>query len=289
MMTDSLIVLNSNEHFGGEGFFKFENGYRNMTVCFQKISRGGRYMWAAVDTGLVCGEFPSGKTVFSVPSVLSRKPKKCGIFLVEDGKAYPVLTSGAQNEILAEFCRQNQLEAGEVPAAPAAASAEDSPENNADAAVQTEQILEVKPEEAENTSGDEGGSISAQKAETVQEEASAVFSVPRQEPNTYWDCNEASFLKMLEENPEEEEMNLLIPGSKWVRIREDDVAYIMGIIYDEDGTPMYLCYGFPEPWSENPPENLEGYSQWIPLDCAHPHDQGYWVIYINAKTGERVR
>ena len=91
------------------------------------------------------------------------------------------------------------------------------------------------------------------------------------------------------ENPEEEEMNLLIPGSKWVRIREDDVAYIMGIIYDEDGTPMYLCYGFPEPWSENPPENLEGYSQWIPLDCAHPHDQGYWVIYINAKTGERVR
>lgn len=143
-----------------------------------------------------------------------------------------------------------QLEAGEVPAAPAAAFAEDSPENNADAAVQTEQILEVKPEEAENTSADEGGSISAQKAETVQEEASAVFSVPRQEPNTYWDCNEASFLKMLEENPEEEEMNLLIPGSKWVRIREDDVAYIMGIIYDEDGTPMYLCYGFPEPWSE---------------------------------------
>lgn len=287
-MTDSLIVLNSNENFGGEGFFKFENGYRNMTVCFQKISRSGRYMWAAADTGLVFGEFPEGKTVLSVRSALNRKPKKCGIFLVEDGKAYPVLSSGAQNELLADFCRKNELEAGDIPAAPSAIFVEESPKDEADAAVQMEQLPEPEPVEEESAPKEQTVSVSEQETETAQG-TPEVISAPQQEPNTYWDCNEAAFLKMLEENPEEEEMNLLIPGSKWVRIHEDGVEYIMGIIYDEDGTPMYLCYGFPEPWSETPPENLDGYSQWIPLDCAHPHDQGYWVIYINAKTGERVR
>ena len=285
-MTDSLIVLNSNENFGGEGFFKFENGYRNMMVCFQKISRGGRYMWAAADTALVCGEFPPGKTVVSVRSALRGKPKKCGIFFIEDGKAYPVLAWGAQKEFLVEFCRQNQLEVGDIPSASTAAVEE--PLVDSAAAVPAEPVSEpAEPVSAvEIAPTEEPAPAAAQESES---EAAEVFAVPRQEPNTYWDCNEASFLKMLEENPEEEEMNLLIPGSRWVRIREDGVEYIRGIIYDEDGTPMYLCYGFPEPWSENPPENLEGYSQWIPLDCAHPHDQGYWVIYINAKTGERVR
>ena len=82
-------------------------------------------------------------------------------------------------------------------------------------------------------------------------------------------------------------MSALIPGSKWVKI--DGGEYIMGIIYDENSSPMYLCYGFPAFWSEEPPEKIDGYCQWIPENCSSPHERGYWVIYVNAVTGERVK
>ena len=104
-------------------------------------------------------------------------------------------------------------------------------------------------------------------------------------PETYWECNEKRFLEEFENNPENQLLGALIPGSKWVSCPE----YVLGIIYDEDNQPMYICYGFSLPWSEEPPEKLEGYCQWIPTDCARPKEEGFWVIYINAKTGERVK
>ena len=106
-------------------------------------------------------------------------------------------------------------------------------------------------------------------------------------PDNFWDCNKESFMEILNNNPENLTLSALIPGSVWVDITDEN--YIFGIIYDENNFPMYLCYGFSLPWSETPPENLEGYCQWIPLDFLAPHDEGFWVIYINAKTGERVR
>lgn len=109
---------------------------------------------------------------------------------------------------------------------------------------------------------------------------------PETTPESFWDCNKHTFDEAFLKNPENTALSSLIPGSKWVDILEDN--YVLGIIVDEDNLPLYVCYGFPLPWSENPPEKLEGYCQWIPLDFSHPHDDGYWVIYINAKTGERV-
>lgn len=302
-MTDSLILLNSNENFGGEGFFKFENGYRHMTACFQKISRPGQYMWAAAEASLLCGAFPAGKSMVFLPFPLGKKPKKCAIFFIEDGKAYPVLSSGGPNDLLADFCRQNQLEAGLAPLP----QAEEIPQKKEE----TPPVFEAEPANTEAEPANmeaEPANMEAEPANTeakpanmeaepaepapvVLEEAEEIpgLTPPEREPHTYWDCNETAFLNMLKENPEAEEMNLLIPGSRWVKVEDDGAQYVMGVIFEEDETPLYLCYGFPAPWSETPPDNLEGYSQWIPLDCAHPHDKGYWVIYINAKTGERVR
>lgn len=106
-------------------------------------------------------------------------------------------------------------------------------------------------------------------------------------PETFWDCNAESFNKLFSKNPENIELSELIPGSKWVNVEEEN--YVFGIIYNDDEAPLYLCYAFPLPWSETPPEKLEGYCQWIPIDFTCPHDNGYWVIYINATTGERVK
>ena len=109
--------------------------------------------------------------------------------------------------------------------------------------------------------------------------------LPKTPPESFWDCNQLSFNELLSSNPENVTLSQLIPGSKWVNV--DD--YVLGVIYDEADLPLYICYGFPLPWSENPPEKLEGYCQWIPVDFQKPHDDGFWVIYINAQTGERVK
>ncbi len=114
-----------------------------------------------------------------------------------------------------------------------------------------------------------------------------ILNITEAPPDTFWDCNKSSYEELFKNNPENLALSELIPGSRWVNVTEDD--YVFGIIYDEDSLPLYLCYAFPLPWSDTPPEKLEGYCQWIPLDFTSPHDNGYWVIYVNAKTGERVK
>ena len=141
---------------------------------------------------------------------------------------------------------------------------------------------------AQPSETEQGSSLSAstQPSETDQASVKELLKSSAV-PNTYFDCNRDTFLRALKENPEEQGMSALIPGSKWVKI--DGGEYIMGIIYDENSSPMYLCYGFPAFWSEEPPEKIDGYCQWIPENCSSPHERGYWVIYVNAVTGERVK
>ena len=122
--------------------------------------------------------------------------------------------------------------------------------------------------------------------EKIETDESILFEeLPKTPPESFWDCNESAFTELFNSNPENIILSELIPGSKWVDV--DD--YVLGVIYDEADLPLYICYGFPLPWSENPPEKLEGYCQWIPVDFQKPHDNGFWVIYINAQTGERVK
>ena len=60
--------------------------------------------------------------------------------------------------------------------------------------------------------------------------------------------------------------------------------YVLGLIYD--GFDLkYICYGVPGEY-ENAPKHL-GECQWLPLNPASPSD-GYWVIYQDAATGDRV-
>ena len=132
--------------------------------------------------------------------------------------------------------------------------------------------------------------VAEPEAEAEAEE-SEVLDVPiitnDTPPDSFFDCNKQTYEDIFKNYDENVELSQLIPGSKWANVTDEN--YVFGIIYDEDNIPLYLCYGFPLPWCETPPEKLEGYCQWIPVDFLSPHDDGYWVIYINAKTGERVR
>ena len=264
-MTDELIILNSCGDYTGEGFFKFEDGFTKMTVAFKDISQKPS-MWYADGSFGLFGQ----KTIARAD--IKFKPENCGIFVLQGENAYIILYCGDKDEV----CRGFTAATGR--------KVEDKIE---------EKVEEVKVVNAESSASadipaDTAEAVSGIEAKEVpQPDTVTVFAQPAKIPETFWDVNEKDFNRLFESSPEDAYMNSLIPGSKWVR--RDEENYVLGIIYDEYSQPLYLCYGFMLPWSEEPPEKLEGYSQWIPKDCAHPHDDGYWVVYINAKTGERVR
>lgn len=93
--------------------------------------------------------------------------------------------------------------------------------------------------------------------------------------------------KLFSENPREEALQTQLPGTQWVKVSYDSTGkyYIVGII----GTkPDYLCYGVPAKYSVNPPEELDGYCQWLPREASNPTGEGYWLMYQDCLTGQSV-
>lgn len=89
--------------------------------------------------------------------------------------------------------------------------------------------------------------------------------------------------------PAESALEELIPNSKWVKIdyENDGNFYVLGLIY-EDITLKYICYGVPGKYSNTAPTGLDSYSQWLPTNLNSPEEDGYWVMYQDAITGESV-
>lgn len=87
--------------------------------------------------------------------------------------------------------------------------------------------------------------------------------------------------------PRVDELEELIPNSKWVKINFENNGneYVLGLIYDNFDL-KYICYGVPGKFGSVPPKHL-GECQWLPLDPKNPID-GYWVIYQDANTGDKV-
>ncbi len=253
-MTDKLIILNKKGNEAWEGFMKHEDG-KTMTVGFKGSE--GKISFIADS---FYGEF-LGKNYFRYSS--ETLPKNIGIFLIKDGFGYLVLFYGDESLIKKNFTRLSGIEAkNEIPA--------------------FEEIKETKTETEAETEQKE-----PEYKETGYVLPEEFIQPPKEIPNTFFDCNKEKFNEILYNNPPNENLKMLIPDSKWVDVEEEN--YTFGIIYDENASPLYICYGFNLGWSEEAPESLEGYSQWIPLDYNDPHGDGLWMIYINAQTGERLK
>jgi len=94
--------------------------------------------------------------------------------------------------------------------------------------------------------------------------------------------------ELFEKYPKEETLEKLIDNSKWIKIRNDDNKYyVVGIIFNNNDI-KYICYGVPGNYSKEPPIELREYSQWLPTDIMNPFDNGYWVMYQDADSGENV-
>jgi hypothetical protein len=96
---------------------------------------------------------------------------------------------------------------------------------------------------------------------------------------------------LFEKYPKEEALEEIIPNSKFVRVEfdADTDVYIFGVVYDEDNNAEYIVYGIPSVYEAEPPEQFDGYYQWLPLDLEKPEEDGYWLMYQDAKTGDHIR
>lgn len=253
-MIDKLLCFDN-------GFIKFENNFLRICAAYKPE----KAYFALFDGKFYCYEF---KHHICLKSPIGKMPIGCGIF---DNFYKPVFMFGNSNILKEEFYREYSQTENEKPIV-----LEKEPIK--------EQIIEQAIEPTEKDTNEE---IKEEFNTLGQDEEIIDFLEEANEPNTYWQCNAKAFLEKFESGTEETELSALIPGSRWCKPHDEE--YIMGIIFDEDEQPMYLCYGFENMWSENPPKDFEGYSQWIPKNFAEPHEEGYWVIYINAVTGERVK
>ncbi len=137
-------------------------------------------------------------------------------------------------------------------------------ENLAQASAVQEELKEDKLEEAEQ--------------ETEQEEL-------------FFDRLKPQIDKLFENNPAEENLQSLIPSSKWVKVEYEDDGdfYVFGLLYDEEGNVKYVCYGVPAVFENEPPKELSGYPIWLALDKNNARGFGYWLTYQDASSGEPVR
>ncbi|MBQ8761959.1 MAG: hypothetical protein IJZ26_01405 [Clostridia bacterium] len=80
----------------------------------------------------------------------------------------------------------------------------------------------------------------------------------------------------------------LIEDTEWIEVSNQQENYVMGKIFDE-GQVTHLCYGTPaKSIKDLPEEHLREFCQWLPLDTENPEENGYWVMYQDATTGENV-
>lgn len=95
--------------------------------------------------------------------------------------------------------------------------------------------------------------------------------------------------ELFDKYPRESNLEKLVENSKWVKINfeNDNKYYVVGIIY-VDNDIKYICYGVPGEYNNEPPKEMQGYSQWLPTSINNPYSDGYWVMYQDADTGENI-
>lgn len=133
----------------------------------------------------------------------------------------------------------------------------------------------------------------ASKLSEVEEEPKREVPEPKREElrPAFIDKLKPQIDKLFEENPIENNLQNLIPNSKWIKVdyEDDGDFYVFGLLYDEAGQVKYVCFGVPAVYESEAPKELSGYPIWVPLDKANNEGFGYWLTYQDATTGEPIK
>ncbi|MFW5780030.1 MAG: hypothetical protein ACOCWI_01075 [Bacillota bacterium] len=110
------------------------------------------------------------------------------------------------------------------------------------------------------------------------------FSIPKDMKGFYYSVKD-KLDELFVMYPRDEQLEKIIPCSKWVRINYDkDDFYVAGVLLDENKV-THIAYGVPGFEGMTPPKETECICDWLPMKNMEKY-QGYWLIFQSADTGE---
>ncbi len=78
-----------------------------------------------------------------------------------------------------------------------------------------------------------------------------------------------------------DELNNLIPNSKFVQVKDGTDNYSIGALYDENELKI-ICYAVRSKYNAPAPMEIGEHYQWIPLDRDDPLSDGYYIVFQDA-------
>lgn len=97
----------------------------------------------------------------------------------------------------------------------------------------------------------------------------------------YYKNIERDLVNMLDSFEPITELENKILGSRWARVTEETGSdYAVGVIYDEDQIPLYVCYAI----EGNADSKVDENYNYVAIDDEH----GYWIMYQNATDGSVI-
>lgn len=221
---------------------------------------------------------------FKLNNLSLDEPISCVLVANEQSQIVPIVWAG-ENKNLKEEMLQNFLELKNEPTIKNISACSNASNrldlNEMFDISNTQEIEDVITEELNNSLSD----LSSPNLNPIDEELKNL----NLESESFYESMADQIEELFNSYPSEPNLEKLIPNSKWVKIDYENNGnpYVLGLIYEEIEL-KYIAYGVPGSYSENAPNGLNNYSQWLPINPDKPNEAGYWVMYQNAWSGESV-
>ena len=138
-----------------------------------------------------------------------------------------------------------------------------------------ENATESKGEKGRTMEENEGGEVGAFSLDTVRFDGTNFYLSVKPQLDEIFVCF-----------PECDDLEEVVPNSKWAKIQVEDGFYVVGLILDGE-VVRYISYGVPATKNSCPPSEIRDVAVW--LDDGKKEGKGYWVIYQDAMTGQCLK
>ena len=289
-----IIIMTEHGKSNCSGIVKFEN-FAGRTSCFVRIlglNGKGVICIKSGDNIMYCGNLFDGEHTFNALYDLN---KTIQIVVVSDGSIVCMGSNKGRfspNVIMTDIHRyfagmaqtvETTTDRRDVVAQQSATQTAIEPapvvEKTADEEVIATERVALEEEAVENIQE----VIAPEPIEKKEEQAvksKKVSKTKTAEP--FYKKIENNLSQLFDAHEKDEELTLLIPSSKWVRVPiEGDGYYVVGVI-ENDGVPDIICYGVPDKDDSNPPQNSSDCRQWMELEKG---GRGDWMMYQSAMSG----
>ncbi|MDE6869429.1 MAG: hypothetical protein K2J75_01760 [Clostridia bacterium] len=287
-----IIIMTEHGKSNCSGIVKFEN-FAGRTSCFVRIlglDGKGVICIKSGDNIMYCGNLFDGEHTFNALYDLN---KTIQIVVVSDGSIVCMGSNKGRfspNAIMIDIHRYfaglaqavetttdrrdvvDQQTVAQTPIEPVTVEEEHADEVIATEHIAVEQDIPMQViQEVVETKEEKSEQVTQNKKISKTKTAEPFYKKIENNLSQLFDAHES-----------DEELTLLIPSSKWVRVPiEGDGYYVVGVI-ENDGVPDIICYGVPDKDDSNPPQNSSDCRQWMEIEKG---GRGYWMMYQSAVSG----